>query len=233
MKGNLYLIPATLGDTPVDQVIPTYVKAVVSGIKQYIVENERSARRMLIKLGISTPIDELKFLILDEHTDVTNISHFLDNIEEGDIGVLSEAGVPCIADPGSEIVALAHSRKIKVVPLVGPSSILMSVMASGLNGQNFAFNGYLPIKSDERIKKLKQLEYRSKLENQSQLFIEAPYRNNQLLKDIITACHENTRLCIASEISTKDEMIATNTVVFWKNHLPDLHKKTVIYIIQA
>lgn len=233
MKGRLFLIPATIGDSAIDQVIPAYVKEVVASIKHYIVENERSARRMLIKLEIPTIINELKFLILDEHTDKSNISHFLDNIEGNDIGLLSEAGVPCVADPGSEIVALAHTLNIKVVPLVGPSSILMSVMASGLNGQNFAFNGYLPVKSDERIRKLKHLENRSRSENQSQMFIEAPYRNNQLLKDITTACNDNTRLCIASEISTTNEMIETKTVNFWRNHLPELHKKTVIFIMQA
>lgn len=233
MKGKLYLIPATIGDTEVNHVIPAYVKEVVAGIKRYIVENERTARRMLIKLGIPTPIGELKFLILDEHTDKSNISHFLDQIEDGDIGLLSEAGVPCVADPGSEIVALAHSLQISVVPLVGPSSILMSIMASGLNGQNFAFNGYLPVKGPERIKRLKQLESRSKTEHQSQIFIEAPYRNNQLLKDIIVSCNENTFLCVASEISTRDEFIATKTIGLWNKHLPDLHKKTVIFIIQA
>jgi 16S rRNA (cytidine1402-2'-O)-methyltransferase len=233
MKGRLFLIPATIGDTSVDHVIPAYVKEVIAGISYYIVENERSARRMLIKLGIATPIDQLNFMVLDEHTDKNHIAHFLDHIEHGDIGLLSEAGVPCVADPGSEIVALAHTRNIRVVPLVGPSSILMSVMASGLNGQNFAFNGYLPVKQDERIRKLKLLENRSKTERQSQVFIEAPYRNNQLLKDIILACNENTRLCIASEISTPDEMIYTDTIGYWKSHMPELHKKTVIFLIQA
>jgi 16S rRNA (cytidine1402-2'-O)-methyltransferase len=233
MKGRLFLIPAIIGDTEIDRVIPAYVKEVVAGIKHYIVENERTARRMLIKLGIPTPVNDLKFLVFDEHTDKTHISYFLDHINEGDIGLLSEAGVPCVADPGSEIVALAHIHKIQVVPLTGPSSILMSIMASGLNGQNFAFNGYLPVKSPERIKKLKQLENRSKTEHQSQLFIEAPYRNNQLLKDIIAACSENTWLCIASEISTKEELIITNTIGYWKNHVPELHKKTAIFIIQG
>ena len=233
MSGKLFLIPATIGDTETDRVIPEYVKETVARIKHYIVENERSARRMLIKLGIPTPIDELTFYILDEHTDKASISQFLEHINDGDIGLLSEAGVPCVADPGSEIVALAHARNIKVIPLVGPSSILLSIMASGLNGQNFAFNGYLPVKGPDRIQKLKLLENRSRLEKQAQLFIEAPYRNNQLVNDIITACSEHTRLCIASEISTKDEFIATQTIGYWKKHLPELHKKTVIFIIQA
>lgn len=233
MKGKLYLIPATIGDTSIDRVIPAYVKEVIANIKHYIVENERSARRMLIKMGIPTAIDDLTFLILDEHTDKTDLSHFLKHIEQGDIGLLSEAGVPCVADPGGEIVALAHSRKIRVVPLVGPSSILMAIMASGLNGQNFAFNGYLPVKGPERIQKLKQLENRSRIERQAQLFIEAPYRNNQLLKDLLLTCNEHTRLCIASEISTNEEYIETNTLSNWKTHLPELHKKTVIFILQA
>lgn len=233
MKGSLFLIPVTIGDSEADRVIPPYIKEIINNIKHYIVENERSARRMLIKLGILTPINDIEFLVFDEHTNKTNLAHFLDNIETSNIGLLSEAGVPCVADPGSEIVALAHLRNIKVVPLVGPSSILMSIMASGLNGQNFAFNGYLPVKSPERIRKLKQLENRSKTEHQSQLFIEAPYRNNQLLKDVIAACQESTRLCIASEISTVNEFIDTKTITLWKEHLPDLHKKTVIFVLQG
>jgi 16S rRNA (cytidine1402-2'-O)-methyltransferase len=233
MKGKLYLIPALIGDTAVERVIPSYIKEVVSGIRHYIVENERTARRMLIKLGIQIPIGELKFYILNEHTDQADIPGFLNIAEQEDIGLLSEAGVPAVADPGSEVVALAHMRKIRVVPLVGPSSILLSLMASGLNGQNFAFNGYLPVKGPEKIKKLKQLESRSGSEHQSQIFIEAPYRNNQLLKDIISACNENTILCIASEISTGNEFIQTHSLKYWKSILPDLHKKTVIYILQA
>jgi 16S rRNA (cytidine1402-2'-O)-methyltransferase len=233
MKGKLYLIPALIGDTPVENVIPGYIKSVVTGIRHYIVENERTARRMLIKLGIQIPIDDLKFYILNEHTSQSDIPDFLDIAEQEDVGLLSEAGVPAVADPGSEVVAIAHSRNIKVVPLVGPSSILMSLMASGLNGQNFAFNGYIPVKSPERNMKLKQLENRSDKEKQSQIFIEAPYRNNQLLRDIISVCNENTRLCIASEISTENEFIQTHNLIYWKKHLPELHKKTVIFILQA
>jgi len=233
MKGKLYLIPALIGDSPVEKVIPSYIREVLTGIRYYIVENERTARRMLIKLGIQKPIDELKFYILNEHTDPEDIPGFLNIAEQEDIGLLSEAGVPAVADPGSEVVALAHLRNIRVVPLVGPSSVLLSLMASGLNGQYFAFNGYLPIKSTERIKKLKQLEIRSGSEYQSQIFIEAPYRNNQLLKDIISACNENTMLCIASEISTMNEFIQTHSLKYWKSKLPELHKKTVIFILQA
>jgi 16S rRNA (cytidine1402-2'-O)-methyltransferase len=233
MKGKLYLIPALIGDTDVEKVIPAYIKEVVSKIRHYIVENERTARRMLIKLGISIPIDELKFYILNEHTDTKDIPTFLDIAGLEDIGLLSEAGVPAVADPGSDVVALAHQRNIKVIPLVGPSSILMSLMASGLNGQNFAFNGYIPVKNPERIKKLKQLESRSGAEHQSQIFIEAPYRNNQLLKDFISICNENTLLCIASEISTDKEFIQTHSLQYWNNNTPELHKKTVIFILQA
>jgi 16S rRNA (cytidine1402-2'-O)-methyltransferase len=233
MKGKLYLIPTLIGDTSVEKVIPVYIKEVVSGIRYYIVENERTARRMLLKLGIQKPIDDLKFFILNEHTDPSDIPNFLNIAEQEDVGLLSEAGVPAVADPGSEIVAIAHSRIITVVPLVGPSSILMSLMASGLNGQNFAFNGYIPVKGPERIKKLKHLESRSAIEQQSQIFIEAPYRNNQLIKDIFSICNENTRLCIASEISTENEFIQTHSIKYWKSHSPELHKKTVIFILQA
>jgi 16S rRNA (cytidine1402-2'-O)-methyltransferase len=233
MKGKLYLIPALIGDTAIEKVIPAYIKEIVSGIRYYIVENERTARRMLIKLGIRVPIDDLKFYILNQHTDDSEIPAFLDIAETEDIGLLSEAGVPAVADPGGAIVALAHLRGIRVIPLVGPSSILMSLMASGLNGQNFAFNGYIPVKDPDRSRKLRQLENRSGSEHQSQIFIEAPYRNNQLLKDIISNCNENTMLCIASEISTENEFIQTHPLKYWKTHTPDLHKKTVIYILQS
>jgi 16S rRNA (cytidine1402-2'-O)-methyltransferase len=233
MKGKLYLIPALIGDTTVEKVIPAYIKDTINGIRHYIVENERTARRTLLKLGIQVPINEIKFYILNEHTDQGDIPNFLNIAEQEDIGLLSEAGVPAVADPGSEVVALAHLRSITVIPLVGPSSILLSMMASGLNGQNFAFNGYIPVKGPERTRKLKQLESRSGSEHQSQIFIEAPYRNNQLLKDIISICNENTLLCIASEITTENEFIQTHSLRYWKSNLPELHKKTVIFILQA
>ncbi|MBN1598785.1 MAG: SAM-dependent methyltransferase [Bacteroidales bacterium] len=231
MKGKLFLIPSTIGDTQVDRVIPVYIKELIKDIRIFIVENERSVRRMLIKLGISTPIDEIQFLILNKHTPHNNIPGFLSSIQNENIGLMSEAGVPAVADPGSVIVDMAHKKGIRVIPLVGPSSILLAMMASGLNGQNFAFNGYLAIKHQERIRQIKNLEQRSESENQSQIFIEAPYRNNQLLKDIINNCSAVTQLCIASEITTDKEFINTKSIEEWRTKIPDLHKKPVIYIL--
>ncbi len=231
MKGRLFLIPSTLGNSHVDHVIPENIKTIISNIKHYIVENERTARRMLIKLGISVPIDELVFYLLDKHTKGSKIPDYLEIAKSEDIGLLSEAGVPAVADPGSEIVSLAHEKKIKVIPLVGPSSILLALMASGLNGQNFAFVGYLPIKRPERIKKIKQLENRSYTEDQTQVFIEAPYRNNQLLNDILASCNTLTHLCIASEITTEKEFIKTNVIDYWQKNRPDLNKKPTIFIL--
>jgi 16S rRNA (cytidine1402-2'-O)-methyltransferase len=231
MQGTLYLIPSTIGETKTDRVIPHYVKEVVAGIRHYIVEEERTARRMLIKLEIPFAIDDLVFYTLNKHTDKSKIPDYLKVAETEDIGLLTEAGVPAIADPGSEIVSLAHLQKIKVVPLVGPSSILLAMMASGLNGQNFAFNGYLPVKNPERIKKIRQLEMRSQEEDQSQIFIEAPYRNNQLLADILSACSDQTLLCLAANLSSENEFIITQTISQWIKEKPDLHKIPAIFIL--
>ena len=232
MDKTLYLIPCTLGESPVNRVLPEYTIHIVNEINTYIVENERSARRFLIKLGIQTPIDDLTLLPVNEHTSDTDAGKLFLNIKEGPVGLLSEAGVPCVADPGKSVVLAAHKNDYKVVPLVGPSSILLGIMASGLNGQNFAFNGYLPVKSHERIQKIKFLENRSVHENQSQLFMEAPYRNNQLLTDILKTCSENTLLTIACELTTENEFTLTLTIKEWKGRTIDLHKKPTIFGIQ-
>ncbi len=232
-SGNLYLIPVTLGDSPVTSVLPEKVLDIIRHIDYYIVENVRTARRMLIKMGLQKPIDELTFFTLDKHTDRKEIDSFLAPAAQHDIGLLSEAGVPGVADPGADIVKLAHQKNIRVIPLVGPSSIILAVMASGLNGQNFAFVGYLPVKKPERIHQIKELEKRSKLENQSQLFIETPYRNSQLLEDITSNCQPTTRLCIAADITLETEYIKTRTIKDWLKHLPQLHKRPAIFILQA
>ncbi len=233
MSGKLYLIPTPIGETPIDDVIPQNVKEIINNITHYIVENERTARRHLIKMGIKTAIDDLKFSVLNKHTDKNAISSFLNPCKDGlSIGLLSEAGVPAVADPGSDIVAIAHRKNIKVIPLVGPSSILMALMASGLNGQGFAFNGYLPVKPHERIKKIKQLENLSASAKQTQIFIEAPYRNNQLLKDITDHCHPATMICVASMISTEEEFIKTLSASDWKKNKADLHKKPTLFLLQ-
>lgn len=232
-SGNLYLIPVTLGDNKVTSVLPGSVLEIIQHIDYYIVENVRTARRMLIKMGLKKSIDSLTFFTLDKHTNKREIDSFLYPAIHHNIGLLSEAGVPGVADPGAEIVKLAHYKNIRVIPLVGPSSILLALMASGLNGQNFAFNGYLPVKKPERIHRIKELEKRSKLENQSQLFIETPYRNNQLLEDITSNCQPATRLCIAADITLETEFIQTRTIKGWTKHLPELHKRPAIFILQA
>lgn len=211
--------------------MPSYNTEVINSIKHYIVENERTARRCLIAMGIKTAINDLEFFVLNKHTDVNEIASFLKPAAEHPIGLLSEAGVPAVADPGGEIVALAHQQGIRVVPLVGPSSILLALMASGLNGQNFAFLGYLPVKGGERIRKIREIEQTSQKLNQTQAFIEAPYRNNQMLEDLATHCSPNTQVCVAANITTSEEFIQTRPAKAWKKNKPDLHKKPVIFLI--
>lgn len=231
MTGKLYLIPSAISDAPVEEVIPGYVTTVINHITYYIVENERTGRRMLIRLGLKTPIDELTFFILNKHTNRSELYSFFDKASGSDIGLLSEAGLPAIADPGSEVALLAHQRKMEVIPISGPSSIFLAMMASGLNGQNFAFNGYLPVTSNERIRKIRQLEQFSLKENQSQIFIETPYRNNQMFTDLMKTCSDNTLLCIATDITSKDAMIKTLSISEWRKNKPDLNKRPSIFIL--
>jgi 16S rRNA (cytidine1402-2'-O)-methyltransferase len=231
MKGSLYLIPTAIGETPINQVMPASIEPVINSIRHYIVENERTARRQLLKMGIKIPIDDLTFYVLDEHTDKNNIRSYLNPCETENVGLLSEAGVPAVADPGSDIVAIAHEKGIRVVPLVGPSSILLALMASGMNGQSFVFHGYLPVKPDERLKKIKEIEQASGRLHQTQIFIEAPYRNNQLFNDLLTTCNGQTRICVACNITQEDEFIKTLPVSLWKSNKPELHKKPTIFLL--
>jgi len=231
MAGKLYLIPSTIGDAPPKEVIPSYITTIINSINQYIVENERTGRRMLISLGLKTPIENLSFFILNKHTDRSELPGFLESASGADIGLLSEAGVPAIADPGSDVVLMAHQRNMEVIPLVGPSSILLAMMASGLNGQNFAFIGYLPVKSNERIQKIRQLEKQSLSENQSQIFIETPYRNNKLITDILKTCSGNTLLCIATDITSEKAIIKTLTIAQWRKINRDINKHPSIFIL--
>ncbi len=234
MTGFIYLIPTTLGDTEVSSVIPAEVNTIVKSIKHFIVEDVRTARRYLKKIDKAINIDELTFYELNKRTTDKEKSNYLNAAKKGNhMGIISEAGCPGVADPGADIVATAHFMGIRVMPLVGPSSILLSLMASGMNGQSFAFNGYLPIKSGERSKKLKQLEGRSISENQTQIFIEAPFRNNQLLKDILSSCSGKTKVCIACDITLETEFIQTKTVNQWKNQIPELHKRPAIFLIHG
>ena len=232
MEPALYLLPVTLGDTSIDTVLPSYNREVISGIRHFIVEDVRSARRFLKKADKETDIDALTFYTLNKHTSPEEISGYLKPLIEGQpMGVISEAGCPAVADPGADVVAIAQRKNLRVVPLVGPSSIILSVMASGFNGQSFAFHGYLPIDPSERARRLKELENRIYSEHQTQLFIETPYRNHKMLEDIIRNCRPQTKLCIAANITCEGEYIKTRTVKEWKNHLPDLTKIPCIFLI--
>ena len=232
METALYLIPVTLGDTSIEKVLPSYNKEIILGIKHFIVEDVRAARRFLKKVERSINIDELSFYTLNKHTSAEEISGYLKPLLGGEsMGVISEAGCPAVADPGADVVAIAQRKNLKVVPLVGPSSIILSVMGSGFNGQSFAFHGYLPIDPSERIKRIKVLEQRIYSENQTQLFIETPYRNNKMMEDIVKNCRPQTKLCIAANITCEDEYIKTKTVKEWQGKLPDLSKIPCIFLI--
>jgi 16S rRNA (cytidine1402-2'-O)-methyltransferase len=233
MKGKLYLLPTTLGDNEPLEVMPYSVKTMVELIDHYIVENEKSARRFIKKITPKKSQPSLTIMKLDKYAEELETRTFLDVCEQGiSVGLLSEAGVPAVADPGATIVKLAHEKGIKVVPLVGPSSILMALMASGMNGQNFAFNGYLPIDNSDRKKAIKDLEKLSKEKNQSQIFIETPYRNEKMFTDLKSALTPATLLCIAVDITLPNEYIKTYSIADWKKQSPDLHKRPAIFIIQ-
>lgn len=232
METALYLIPVTLGDTSVEKVLPIYNKEIIMGIRHFIVEDVRSARRFLKKVEKSIDIDSLTFYPLNKHTSPEAISGYLKPLIAGEsMGVISEAGCPAVADPGADVVAIAQRKSLKVVPLVGPSSIILSVMASGFNGQSFAFHGYLPIEPSERAKRIKALEQRIYVEDQTQLFIETPYRNNKMMEDILKNCRPQTKLCIASNITCDGEYIKTRTIKEWQGKLPDLSKIPCIFLI--
>ncbi len=229
----LYLIPVTLGDSAIERVLPAANRDFITGIKHFIVEDVRSARRFLKKTDREINIDELTFYTLNQHTSPGEIATFLHPMKQGhDMGIISEAGCPAIADPGADVVHIAQERGYKVVPLVGPSSILLALMASGFNGQSFAFNGYLPIQPPERIKALKRLENRVYSENQTQLFIETPYRNLKMFEDIINNCDSRTKLCIAANLTLDSEYIKTKSIAEWKKHeKPEIDKRPTIFLL--
>lgn len=234
MKGKLYLIPHTLGDSPIENVIPPFNTQLINQIKYYIVENIRTARRFLSKSEIKTEIDDLVFFELNKHTQPEELGTFIKPMFEGhDVGVISEAGCPAVADPGSDIVRLCHGADIEVIPLVGPTSILLALMASGFNGQSFAFNGYLPVKSPERINQLKKDEQRSKKEGQTQIYIEAPYRNMQLLESMLSCLNPTTTLCIAVDLTLESQMVSSKSIKAWKKSKVSLHKRPVIFLFEA
>lgn len=232
MNGNLYLLPTPLGeDFQIHNLGTDYIK-IISNLKYFIVEEIRTARRFLKRIDKSISIDDLSFYLLNEHTSEKEFAMFLKEIKEGkDVGLLSEAGCPGIADPGAQVVKIAHENNINVIPFIGPSSITLALMASGLNGQKFCFNGYLPVKTEERRKSLSQLESRSRIENQTEIFIEAPYRNQNLLADIIKFSQPDLQLCIACNLTQPDQFIKTMEVSKWARNMPDINKKPTVFLI--
>lgn len=228
----LYLVPNVLSEGDWQAVLPAGIHGVLTHTRHFIVENVRTARRFMKQVNPDIVIDDCTFYELNKHTLDTDIPRFLIAAEQGhDIAVISEAGCPGVADPGADVVKMAHRKGIKVVPLVGPSSILLALMASGLNGQNFAFNGYLPVKPNERQRVISALEKKLKTENQTQIFIETPYRNNHLVGDLLKTCSPSTLLCIAADVTGANEFISTKTIHDWKNKTPDLHKIPAIFLL--
>ncbi len=233
MPAALYLIPVTLGETSIEQVLPPYNHEVIMGIRHFVVENIRSARRFLRQTDKAFPIDDCTFFEMGKHADEKQFSQYLQPLREGKpVGVISEAGCPAVADPGADIVRIAQREGLRVVPLVGPNSMIMAVMSSGLGGQSFAFNGYLPVDASDRAKRLKALESRAWTEGQTQLFIETPYRNEKMFQALVSTLRPQTRLCIAAGITTADEYIRTLPISEWKKtKLPDLSKIPAIFLI--
>jgi 16S rRNA (cytidine1402-2'-O)-methyltransferase len=236
--GTLYLIPVTLGDDNVSKVLPTEVVSIAQQLDIFVVENEKTARHFLSTIKTNKPVRELELLTLNEHTAELELPALLKPLLAGiNVGLMSEAGCPGVADPGARLVELAHQKGVKVVPLVGPSSILLSMMASGFNGQRFTFLGYIPADKAARILRLKEIEKVSNKYHETQIFIETPYRNQHLLEDILAHCNPATKLCIACNISLEDEFISSKSIAEWKKlkdtALPNLHKKPTVFLILA
>lgn len=232
MKGTLILVPNTLGGKRTDTTIPDGVYTRLKGVRTFIVEDIRNARRFLKKLDPGADLDSIRFLELNKHTPSGEVTTYLEDADKGfDTALLSEAGIPCVADPGALVVGLAHSKGIRVVPLTGPSSIFLALMASGLNGQSFTFLGYLPVKRNERIRRIREIEPRTGRANTTQIFIETPYRNDSLLRDLLQVCHPDTRLCIAADLTMESEYIRTCSIGEWKKEIPELHKRPVVFLL--
>ena len=232
LETALYLIPVTLGDNPPASVLPTLNFEIIAGLNEFIVEDVSSARRFLRKAGFTKNFDEVVFHVLDQHTSKIEIPTFINSLKQGKpVGLLSEAGTPCVADPGSEIAKMCQSGNIKVIPLVGPSSIILALMASGFNGQQFIFHGYLPVDKEARNRRIREIENIAHRENYTQIFIETPYRNNQLLEALLATCADKTLICIASNLTTTDEFISTKSIAAWKKSKVDLHKKPTVFLL--
>ena len=233
MKGTLYLIPSPLGENEPCEVLPEAVLERARTIRTFVVEEVRTVRRYLSKAGLKGHIDELQFFTLNEHTAPEEVEALLGLFDTGDVGLISEAGLPAVADPGAQLVALCHSHGIRVVPLVGPSSLMLALMASGLNGQSFAFAGYLPAKPEERRKAIRAAEKRSAELHQTQIFIETPYRNDAFLRDLSEVCRPTTKICIAADITLPTETILTRSAGEWKKSLLSIGKRPCVFLILA
>ncbi|SFI65521.1 SAM-dependent methyltransferase [Nitrosomonas sp. Nm34] len=230
--GTLFLIPAPLGEAEFADIIPANVQQRITCLKYFIVEHPKTARYFLKQVEGMRPLQEIEMQVLNEHTRFNELGRLLEPLLAGnDIGLLSEAGCPAVADPGANLVRVAHQKHVPIVPLVGPSSILLALMASGLNGQNFHFHGYLPIKYELRLKTITQLEQESARFNQTQIFIETPYRNQKLLELLIQNCNEETDLCIASNLTLKDEYIATKKIKEWRSYLPQINRRPTVFLL--
>ena len=231
-NGHVYLIPSAMGEEVDINTISLFNREIINSLDEFIVENERTARRYLKAAGYSKPLQDIVYHILNEHTDPAEASTFLKPVKAGkNIGLLSESGCPCVADPGAIIVKQAHENNIKVIPLTGSSSIMLGLMASGFNGQNFAFLGYLPAKQDERVKAIKEIDREIYRKNQTQIFIEAPYRNVQMFDDLVKNCADNTLLCIGVDLTLRTEYIKTMSIKSWRNKRPDFNKKPTIFLL--
>jgi len=233
MKGTLYLIPSAIGDESSSASFPEINLKVIENLHHFVVEDVRTARRFLRKILPGLVIDSLSFQILNEHTPPAEVSALLAPVMEGaDLGILSEAGLPCVADPGALLVSHAHEKGIKIVPLTGPSSVFLALMASGFNGQNFAFSGYLPIDKKEKAAKIRELEVLAYQKDQTQIFIETPYRNQQMMEALVETCRLQTRICIAVNLTMPDEMIFTRTTEQWKRlKWPEIQKKPAVFLL--
>ena len=232
LKAALYLLPVTLGENSPANVLPGLNFEIISELDEFIVENVRSARRFLRSAGFTRNFDKITFHILDKHTTSVEIPDFINSIKQGKpVGLLSEAGVPCIADPGSEVVKICQSLKIPIIPLVGPSSILLALMASGFNGQQFVFHGYLPVEKEARNRRIREIENNAHRDNYTQIFIETPYRNNQLFEALLVTCSDKTLICVASNLTTTDEFILTKSIAAWKKTKVDLNKKPAVFLL--
>ncbi len=230
--GILYMIPSLLGDSDPTMVLPAGLTHIINSVDGFVVENEKTARGFLKKVGIAKPLQEVTLYPLNKHTTETETLDYLQLLLSGQsLGLVSEAGCPGVADPGAALVSLAQSQRVRVVPVTGPSSILLALMASGMNGQSFAFNGYLPVDKHERVKALRTLELESKRKQQTQIFIETPYRNRQVMEAMMQALTPDTHMCVAANITLPEEYIVTRTVGDWKKNLPDIHKQPAVFLI--